>query len=271
MDRALDDEGLAAARDAISSAVGASFAAVGQGARAGDAAAEAVPVLEAVLSATAPGRTHTDRHEALALAALLGRRALGLGLSPTSTLTLSAALVRAARDRGASVDAALEAALAACIMEGYVTADGERVRAEVDARTAEGIRALGLADRALVVAVPASVGTEALEAALDGVARRLLAADADTCIAVVLGAPDERDDGLFASALAGLGASAMVVGARVAYVVESERLRGVLARAVPDHVVVASLPEAFVATEITVARAKKPLSQIKKFFSGKPR
>ena len=258
-----------AARRDIASAVSLALKAGGHGDRTEEAAAEALPVLEATLAATQADRTASDRHEALALAALLGRRAVGLRLSPTATLALFSAIATVARTRGATLATEFESALVACGLEGFVAADGERVRAEFDAQTADGVRAYRLTDRALCVPVPATVGPDALETALDRVARALLSADADTCIVLVLGAPDARDESGCVSALVGLGASAHVVGAQVVFVAESERMRQALSRAVPEHLVVESLAVALAKLDIVVTRATKPLSQLKKFFSGR--
>lgn len=268
MDRALSDEALDGAVSEIAAALGASHASATPP-RVAEAVAEAVPVLEALLAATQPGRTHTDRHEALALAALLGRRAAALALSPTLALTLTSAIVTVARARGSALDADLEVALRACVVEGLVAGEGERVRAEVDARTAECVRPFPLAERVLGVTIFASVGPDALESALDAVARKLLETDAQSCVASVHGEPPERDARAFVSALASLGAAASMVGVRVAFAVESPSLRAALPLAVPAHTVAASLLDALEAVGLGIARRDKPLARLKGFFGGR--
>lgn len=267
MDRALDDDALEGAQRDLAAALRASLSE--SGARIDEAAAEAVPVLEATLSAMGSDRTHTDRHEALALAALLGRRAVTLRLSPTATLALAAAVVSVARARGAALDEAFASALAACAVEGHVAAESEHVRSEIDERGADCVRAFRLAEKMLCVTIYASVGPDALENALDGVARKLLETDGDTCIAIVAGTPAERDERGLVSALASLSAGAMVVGARVIYVIESATLRPLVERSLVDQAVVGSLEAGLAQAGVAVERSRNSIQRLRGFFTGK--
>jgi hypothetical protein len=145
----------------------------------------------------------------------------------------------------------------------------ELVRIDVDERAAACVRAFRLTDRMHGVVIFGSVGPEALETSLEGVARQLLQTDADTCVAIVSGAPPERDERGFVSALSSLSAAAMMVGARVVFSIESATLRASVAEQLPDATVVDSFEAALALVEVSIERQRTSLDRIKGFFSGK--
>ena len=187
--------------------------------------AEAEPVLEALHVALAPGGPSGALHEPYALATLLARRAALLGATPSTVLTLAAALGAGLADGGGvTPDAELGRALSIVCIEGYCGARDERIECVLLAAAAQAQVAVPLGPRCLAIFLAGRHDERALGETLDGFARRLLHDEIVSCLLDVsrlaqLDAPDEalaRAVANFCALASTLGVSLTICGASAA-------------------------------------------------------
>lgn len=170
-------------------------------------AREAVPVVDAIVggcdAAGGPMPDALPLREALALVGLLGRRAGEAGLTPTALVALPAALragceavaampvdaapADAAPRRPATWGAALEEAVRALALEGYVAGREERVVARLAARAASALEPLWIAPRCALLALSGEHDADHLRDVVERAGRALLAGDARALVVSLRG------------------------------------------------------------------------------------
>lgn len=176
---------------------------------AAELAAESSPVLAAVFGALA--HNESDRHEALALAALFGRRVATLRESPTTALACIDAIVHALPSRVARVPEATLASLRAAAMEGFAAAIDERARTEMIERAAQSLAPVIVWPRVVLLVIAGCDDADAIAQALARLGRTALDADAKACLVHASFAREpERDVALEIAAFDG---SAQMIGA----------------------------------------------------------
>lgn len=180
----------------------------------GELEAESAPVLETLLAALAGG-TASERHEALALTALFGRRVATLGLSPTTALASLEAIARGAEAGGTRVPTELLTAMRASAMEGFAAAVDERAREEMTERAAESLTPVIVSPRVVLLVIAGCEDADAIARALGRLGRAALDADAKACLVFASFAREpDRDVALEIAAFDG---SAQMIGARAIF------------------------------------------------------
>ncbi len=223
MNRGLSEEALASARAALAASLRA------HGAREPDALAEeGAVVLDALAAASAPDASEVDRGEALALAALLGRRLAIVGAGAGVALVLLDTLERD-RPLSAACDRQWGAAcLRLAFLDGYASGVREAVEAEIEDRLADRSEALPLGAGAVLALLPPLADEARASAAADGVGRALLRLDAKACVLWVRARAPGIDEVTLRAALQ-VGEHARMVGAKFAVATPDAELRAVLA------------------------------------------
>lgn len=192
-------------------------------------AAEASPVLDALAAAICAGGDSPGglvHREALALASLLGRGVAESGAPPTTSLIVADALSDALTEAGVEVGPRTRDALRGVLVEGHAAAQLEVLERRLARDAAEAISLMPIAPRAHLVVVAGAHDADLLDAALEDIARKLLASDAAACLVLFHPAGPPRADVL--RALLGLDASARMIGARAVFVgLDGEWVRGV--------------------------------------------
>lgn len=204
-----------------------------------DLAQEARPVIDALSFgiASAPDDPSAIEHrEALAMGALLGRRAALQRATPTVALALVDAIATAL----ASIDRAptqrLIDALRAVIVEGYAAAIEERVQTDVARRSAATIVPQRIAPHCFLVIVPGEQDAEAMRDALDRAGRTLLDGDARACVVHLALTNEPTED--VAIELFGFDATARMIGVQCVFTNVTAGWRAIARD--PEHLVIAS-------------------------------
>jgi hypothetical protein len=223
VNRGLSEEALASARASLTAALRE------HGAREPDALAEeGAVVLDALAAAAAPAASEVDRGEALALAALLGRRlaivgaGAGLALVLVDTLEQERQLSAVCDRRWGS------ACLRLAILDGFASGLREAVEAELEARLADRVEALPLGAGLVLALLPPLADEGRASAAADGIGRALLRLDAKACVLWARARAPGVDDVTLRAALQ-LGEHARMVGAKFAIATPDAELRAALA------------------------------------------
>ncbi|WP_236605966.1 hypothetical protein [Sandaracinus amylolyticus] len=206
-----------------------------------DLALEARPVIEAlefaIGSAGADPRALEFR-EALALGALLGRRASLHRATPSVALVLVDALEAAlvAIDRAPAP--AVIASLRSVIVEGYCAAIEERVQDDAATRAADALAPARIAPRCFALVVAGEHDPDRLSPALDRAARVLLDADALACLVHVAITLEPTED--LAATVLGFDAAARLIGVACVFSGIDERWLAVARpRLDPAHLTIA--------------------------------
>lgn len=175
--------------------------------------AEAQPVLESLIAAGA--ENPSDVHEALALAALFGRRVATLGQSPSLALAALDAIVAAVAAAGAPVSSERVAALRSASMEGLAAAVDERARGEMVDRAAQSLVPVIVSPRVLLLVIAGCEDADAIAEALARLGRSALDGDAKACIVHASFAHEPARD--VALEIAAFESSAHMIGARAIF------------------------------------------------------
>lgn len=195
--------------------------------------AEARPTVHSLLYAASieSGDSPPDlqRHEALAMATLFGRRLAALGMTPTVMMTLIPLLLEALEAEAVARDESLAVDLQTSCVEGFVRGREDRVAEEGDARVAATITRLELAPRVLAFFVAGDPTAEAIEAAVEDLGRALFAADAIACVVEVSSLAVESPR--VARALFAVDETARIIGVRCIFDGVDERCRAEAERA----------------------------------------
>ena len=176
-----------------------------------DLEAESAPLI-GTLVAAGSGANTSERHEALALATLLGRRIATIGESPTTTLATYDAILDALEALAIETPAA---ALRAAIVEGFAAAVDERARTEMIARASQSLLPITVSARVVLLVIAGCEDADAVAQALVRLGRAALDADAKACL-VHVSFPHEPDRDLLAE-IAAFDGSAQMIGARAIF------------------------------------------------------
>jgi hypothetical protein len=152
------------------------------GALAEELTREAEPVLDVLHTAFAPSEGPRALHEGYALLNLLARRAATLGATPAVALTLAQAIVAGLRSVDVPVERSLEDDLGVVAVEGYSAARDELVTRELRESAARHQVAVPLGPRCVGIFLAGRHEESDLAPTLDGLARDLLRADAQSCL-----------------------------------------------------------------------------------------
>jgi len=223
VNRGLSEEALASARASLADALRE------HGAREfGALAEEGSVVLDALAAAAAPDASEVDRGEALALAALLGRRLAIVGAGAGVALVLVDALERD-RPLSAACDRRWgSACLRLALLDGYASGVREAVEAEIEDRLADRSETLQLGAGAVLALLPPLTDEARASVAADGIGRALLRLDAKACVLWVRARAPGIDDVTLRAALQ-VGEYARMVGAKFAVAAPDAELRAALA------------------------------------------
>lgn len=203
-----------------------------------DLAAEARPVLDALsfgIAAAPDDPGALEHREALAMGALLGRRAALLRATPSVALAMVEAIDAALREIDRAPSTALIEALRAVIVEGYCAAIEERVQTDAARRAAETLVPQRIAPHCWLVIVSGEHAADALREGLDRAGRTLLDGDARACLVHVALTIEPTED--VAAELFGFDATARLVGAQCIFTNVSPAWRAIARD--PEHLVFA--------------------------------
>ncbi|MCA9536354.1 MAG: hypothetical protein KC593_21880 [Myxococcales bacterium] len=182
-------------------------------------ALEARPAVHALLFGLGTDRagdaSSLEHHESLAMVTLLGRALALSGATPTPVLRVVPALLSAFRAEGAEPTDALEAALQAVCLEGFVRGREEAVERRVRRGHEQAIAPFILADGVVALRLVGDLSADALVAMIEELGRALFRADARACVVDVnpLSAPTPRR----ARALLSAHEVALTLGVRCIY------------------------------------------------------
>lgn len=179
-------------------------------------ALECAPVLETLIAAIEAQPTGgSGDGEALALAALFGRRVATLGETASTALAALEALLAAMRGAGQRPTPELEMAVRGAAMEGFMAAIDERARAQMIQRAAQSLVPAMVAPRVLLLVISGCEDAESIAAALARLGRAALDADAAACV-VHATFPTEPDREVTLE-IAAFDSSATMIGARAVF------------------------------------------------------
>ncbi|MFK7987216.1 MAG: hypothetical protein AB8I08_14425 [Sandaracinaceae bacterium] len=174
MTEAAAENEIAAALDLFRASLDKRWALARDRARSEEVSREARPVAIALLALgdrEEPGRF--ELREALALTSLLGRRVGTLEITPTATLSVLPALLASLE-----LDADLREQLEPVFIEGFVAGREERLSEEHAARLGDAIVYVALLPRLWSAFIGGAQEASVIEAALEGIGRKLLEHDA---------------------------------------------------------------------------------------------
>jgi hypothetical protein len=175
--------------------------------------AEAGPVVSATIGA-ATGNI-ADGHEAVALAALFGRRIAALGQSPTTALAAVDAIDRAIAASGPRPQTPDVTRLRAAAMEGFASAVDERARTEMIERAGQSLTPMIVSPRVVLLVIAGCEDADAIAQALARLGRTALDSDAKACIVHASFAREPERD--VAAEIAAFDGSAQMIGARAIF------------------------------------------------------
>ncbi len=189
--------------------------------------AEARPTVHSLLFAssldTEGSPRDLQRHEAMAMATLFGRRVASLGMTPSVMMTLVPGLMGALEAEGVDVDRALVRELSSVCVEGFVRGREESVTAEGDARVAQTFTTLEPAPGVFALVLAGDPSPESIEEALESFARALFGAEAKVCMLEVSGL--SVGSPRLARALFSIDETARMIGVRCLFSGASEQSR----------------------------------------------
>jgi len=149
-------------------------------------ALEAGPAIEALafaLDQNAEGDlSRIEHHEGLAMVTLLGRRAGGLGATPTAAIHIVPAIVRALRESGRDVPESLSRPLTAMCFEGYVAAREDALRDVQAAQAIESAAIVRVVPRCLALVLSGALDPEVLAEIVERLGRKMLRYDAAAAV-----------------------------------------------------------------------------------------
>lgn len=189
--------------------------------------AEARPTVHSLLFASSlqaeASPRSLQRHEALAMATLFGRRVASLGMTPTAMMTLVPALLSALSAESVETDARLASELSTSCVEGFVRGREESVADEGDARVARTFITLEVAPDVLALFLAGDPTPESIEEAVEAFGRGLFGAEAKACVVEISGLRVESPRS--ARALFSIDETARMLGIRCVFSGASDRAR----------------------------------------------